>query len=362
MRRAAVVLVLSACRYHEPMIGDDTHGDAPPGSEPPMIDMVVSNCFGNGLDVQNVCLSQPPAQAIDIADTHNYDTGAHGPECDPGIAKFCVVAATTYRIEASGLVGAHGARPLVLIASSTMQIDGALDVASHFNNPMQHVGPAGDSPTCHAGTGVAMSGGGWGGSFGTKGGDGGDTGGGNGGGSAGMTLVPTTLQGGCNGSDGASNGGQRGHGGGAVYLIAASITVNGVINASGESGTGAAHNSRGGGGAGSGGMIVFDTPNLVLGDTGVVFANGGGGGEGSGGLDGVSGTDTSTPTMGGTGGAGNTTGGDGGNGAAGTSDGMPGMTGQNVPDGGGGGGGGAGVIKLFRSPTPTTGVVSPPFS
>lgn len=300
--------------------------------------MTSPNCFGTGLDVQ-VCLTALPSAELHVTSDRNIDTA--GPMCDPGISKFCVIAGTSVQIDAGRTLGASGPRPLVVLSTAQLGIDGVLDVASHINTP-QHSGPGADSPLCHTGTPAGTYGGGWGGSFGTKGGNGGAANGA----IAGTTLVPTTLQGGCKGSDGAGNPGKLGHGGGAVYLIATSISVNGTITASGESGASTPNNSAGGGGGGSGGMIVFDTPMLSIAPTAQIFANGGGGGEGTGGNTGKDGIDALGPGAGGVGGSGGSTGGDGGAGGFGTTGGNNGTAGDATDQGGGGGGGGAGVITI----------------
>jgi len=352
VRALAMIALLAACSFRSTATGStDTSPDAPSDTT----ETLPPNCFGTGLDVR-VCLSAPPSGDFHVTSNRTVDTTS-GPPCDPDITTYCVIAGTAIQIDQGRTLGVSGTRPLILISMGQLGIDGVLDVASHLVTPQQ-VGPGADSPLCHAGTVAANRGGGSGGSLGTKGGNGGPAGGA----MAGATLVPATLQGGCKGSDGAG-GGQLGHGGGAVYLIATSISVNGSINASGESGTGTANDGRGGGGGGSGGMIVFDAPSLFVAPTAQIFANGGGGGEGTGGNTGNDGIDPSGPSAGGAGGGGASTGGDGGAGGFGTADGGAGAPGANVgTEGGGGGGGGAGIIKVFRAPIPSSGMVSPPFS
>ena len=79
--------------------------------------------------------------------------------------------------------------------------------------------------------------------------------------------------------------GAFGPGGGAVYLIANTLVVNGTINASGGGGAGAltgmdGMDGGGGGGGGAGGFIGLDAPTVTVNAAGQIFANGGGGGEG----------------------------------------------------------------------------------
>jgi hypothetical protein len=371
--RGAIVLVamVAGCfspSYHEPACG--AQNECPPGlscmagtckagfdaSLDVPIDAPRLNCFGTGLDV-DVCLTALPGAELHVESDRAVNTNDGSSDCDPGVSAFCVIAGAGVRIDEVNTLSASGTRPLIVVSTEEIVVDGAIDVASGLT-PLR-VGPAADSARCHDGTpATGTHGGGWGGSLGTKGGDGGPVGGA----MAGTTLVPTTLQGGCKGSDGASAGGQAGHGGGAVYLIATSISVSGTINASGGSGSGAAGGGRGGGGAGSGGMIVFDTPMLTVAPGAEIFANGGGGGEGSGGNAGVNGVDPLAPGAGGVGGIGTTTGGDGGVGGFGITAGGAGLPASAGADGTGGGGGGAGVIKVFRAVAPVTGAISPPFS
>jgi hypothetical protein len=356
-RALAVIASLTACSFQSSATGStDTSPDAPgtPGTPDAPPDMTSPNCFGTGLDVR-FCLTAPPAVDLHVMSDSSIDTD--GPMCAPGISKFCVIARTKVEIEQGNTLGASGSRPLVVVSTSDLVIDGVLDVASHINTP-QHAGPGADSMLCHDGTPAGIHGGGWGGSFGTKGGNGGAVNGAN----AGTTLSPTTLQGGCKGSDGAGNPGKLGHGGGAVYLIATSISVTGSIKASGESGASTVNDGAGGGGGGSGGMIVFDTPMLSVAPAAQIFANGGGGGEGTGGNTGKDGTDALNPSAGGVGGSGGSSGGDGGAGGFGTTNGGGGAVGGDATQGGGGGGGGAGVIKVFRATAPSQGMVSPPIS
>jgi hypothetical protein len=358
IRALAMISLLAACSFHSTAPGTgsvDASPQVPIDALP--TDTLPPNCFGTGLGVR-ICLSAPPSTELHVTSTRTIDTTGGSP-CDPDISQFCVIAGTAVQIDSGSTLGVQGTRPLVLISTSRLGIDGVIDVASHLATPPR-VGPGADSPLCHAETAATLRGGGAGGSLGTKGGDGGPMSGA----IAGAALVPTTLQGGCKGSDGSvAGGGQLGHGGGSVYLIATSISVNGSINASGESGTGSKNDGRGGGGGGSGGMIVFDAPTLSVAPGARIFANGGGGGEGTGGNDGKDGIDASSPGTSGVGGSGASTGGDGGAGGAGTADGATGGPGNNVnTEGGGGGGGGAGIIKVFRAPRPSSGMVSPPFS
>jgi hypothetical protein len=275
---------------------------------------------------------------------------------------FCVIAAESIEIEAT--VRAIGSKPLVLVATKTIDVGSTLDAASHRNGAAPYTNTqtgAGADPAggCDGGMQPAGSGGGAGGSLIGSGGLGGaGTGGGTGGTTDGKRAV-TTLRGGCRGQDAAGTGGKGGRGGGAVYLIAeTSITIGAPINASGEGGHPGLANSTGAGGGGSGGMIVLDSPTIT--NNSIVFANGASGGEGSGlstpGTPGPEPGDqnASPPATGGT-----ANGGDGGRGSGGgMADGGNGINGNAAQGGGGGaGGGGIGGIRVFRGTL--TGTVSP---
>ncbi len=301
------------------------------------------NCFGtSGLAL--VCLEEiPPGQlTIDVATS--IDTGS-SPLCAAlraGSSNVCVIAA--HALTFSAPVTVTGLRPLVLLSITAMTISEMLDVASHRGLPP---GAGGDASPCDAGADPTGSGGAQAGTFGSMGGDGGNSEGATDRGTRGAVLpTPATLRGGCIGADGAGSLASRGHGGGAVLLIAETITISGSINASGSPGAGAPAGRHGGGGAGTGGMIVFDAPTITV--SGPVHANGGGGGGGS--SNGTAGSVGSEPPVvgGAPGGAPGGSGGSGGIGSLGAAAGSSGVAGTNNNDGGGGGGGGAGVILQFR--------------
>jgi hypothetical protein len=337
------------------MTGDDAGADAPSG-----------HCYGTGL--VTACFDDVPSGTRTFGNNDTIDTDSD-PMCatTTNAVPACVIAAESITVE-NGFWAATGSKPLVLVATQTISITGTLSVASlrQFN----FVGAGADMPGCDAGTAPTGSSGGAGGSFGGSGGNGAAVGTS---GTAGAALAPAMLRGGCPGQDGADEAaptgpGTGGHGGGAVYLIADdSITVGGLVSASGAGGNGGANGAAaGGGGGGSGGFIAFDTPMLAI--TGNALANGGGGGEGSGNQStGVPGQDMSTATTAAAGGAGGssfaTVGGDGS--VAAQLDGESGAaqcTGTcTTPTSGGGGGGGAGIIKLYRATSASGGGgISPP--
>lgn len=322
-------------------------------------------CFGSGLVM--VCLQDPPRGEITTPAALNTDDAAM---CAPVMtgSEYCVVAAE--KITVSTKLRAYGKKPLVLIASDTIQTVSLIDVGSHRALGAQlEIGAGANSSMCLPGTppGAGGSGGGAGGSFLGRGGAGGDvdaSGGGNSPGAVSAATI-TALRGGCPGHDGAGmTKGVKGNGGGAVFLIAGnSIEVRGGINATGEGGRGALAGSvSGGGGGGSGGMIGFEAPTITI--ASLLLASGGGGGEGSdNATGGISGSDPTTVNPA-TGGGGNSEGGNGGNGSASTSVIAPGVAGGGVAGptigGGGGGGGGTGQIRLPVHATTTGALFSPP--
>lgn len=328
------------------------------------------SCYGASTGLVKPCFPAPPTENVILPTT--IDTSASTlcstvvTSDDNSTANYCVIAGAT--ISVPDAVNVTGAKPLVLVAVTTITIGANLDAASH-RMPAK-IGPGADRSTCDGGAGPTNNGGGAGGSLVGLGGAGGDNAGNNGGGTRGAAQTISTLRGGCPGQGGASGTpGRGGHGGGAVYLIAGtSITIEAAINASGEGGLPGTDNGGGAGGGGSGGMIGLDAPLIT--NNGVVFANGGSGAEGcsSGNTDGAAGNEPTSASPSGQSGGQTQTGGDGGGGGAGgtgggMADGSPGLDAQQFmgnTGGGGGGGGGVGVIKVYRgtlggnhSPPPT---------
>jgi hypothetical protein len=368
------VLVLSACSFRMHAVGNDTvvAGDAPRtidgGPDAPLVD--AGPCFGGGL--ATICLSALPTGNYDVLGMTSVSTDSDCTQVvsQPGGSELCVISGIDIHI--NDALDATGSRPLVLVATHTLEVNGVIDVSSYRvvnggSVTAEHIG-AGEAPSAlcsGAGKGgddgSAGAGGGAGGSFGGTGGMGatGRNGIGGGPGVPASAVIPSFVRGGCAGTAGGNNSGNgrgRGaHGGGAVYLIAnVSITISGTVQAGGEGGFGG-DVGAGGGGGGAGGLIGFDAPAVTV--TGIVYANGGGGGEGGGanqaGFDGTSSVSATTAEPGGTG---NTNGGDGGQGSVGMM--HDGGTGQTNNNGGGAGGGGAGVIFVHPDAT-LGGVVSP---
>jgi len=318
-------------------------------------------CYGSG--IVTVCPDSPITGNTQVSITTSTTLSTttsplcvpyHLPSGAPD-RTYCVVAAKTVSISSTGRWTVNGTRPLVVVATMTMTIDGTIDAASHRGG---NTGPNADPVACPVAGIPTDDAGGPGGSFGTVGGEGGAAANNPKVLAGPSTPNPLALRGGCPGIDGnGGNAGEPGRGGGALSLIASTLQINGTINASGASGIGAGL-SAGGGGGGAGGMIILDAPAITVGTLARIFANGGGGGEGGGASNGGNdGDDSASPTAISVGGGGNAgAGGDGGDGAAGTT---AATAGENSDDSGGGGGGGAGVIRVFPSQT-LAGSISPP--
>jgi hypothetical protein len=372
-RLSALLALIAGCGFsaHAPANpgGDDTPGidAAVPGDAAASIDGAAA-CVAGFLDL---CKQAAPSTALDITNAQSINTDSD-PRCrkltQPAGSDVCLIYATRVAISGGGVLTASGKRPLAIASSSTMTIDGTIDVGSH-GTPQ---GPAADTGNCDFGSNPAMdlggAGGAAGGSFTLAGGNGG-TGDKNDNGAPAGTAPPGThgattpiggvLRGGCAGqtgadestSPGSGNGGSGGHSGGALYLFALqSLEIKGKVRATGEGGN-AGGGMAGGGGGGTGGLVVIESPSITI--SGQLSTNGGGGGQGGGidnlgrrvagrsGLDGNLGT---TAALGGAGALNNDPGfGTGGAGGALTDA----VNGTTADYGGGGGGGAAGVIKLL---------------
>ena len=369
------------CPAHpeDPRCGGDIQ-DAPPmdgdGSNT-TTDAIV--CLGNGNF--RVCFNQPN-QPVSFGDPTTIDTTSD-PLClqsqpmdwmSGGQPAACFIIGSGINLPNVNVVGS---RPLVLIATGNININGMLDVASHNVGPK--VGP-GAPGTCMAtaepgdydGNTKLAGGGGAGGSFfglpGRNGGVGHVTAAAGGIAAASLTVAPVTLRAGCNGQNGGdgqngtNTGGGGGAGGGAVYLLAGqsiAFSATGAINASGAGAT-AGGDQGGGGGGGSGGMIVLYANSITAAVGARMLANGGGAGAGGNNGGPMAGKDPppATPLTQ----AGSTMGCGGcGVGGAGAAHNMPAQVGGDggSSEGGGGGGGGLGYIRtnqliqnIVSSPVP----------
>jgi len=295
----------------------------------------------------------------------------------PSVYAIRVLALT---ISGSGSLVVEGQRPLVILSTGAINIEGALSVGSGtlgspFTASMRATtGPGANDTACTAGAGQPGTdgadgpGGGGGGGFGGEGGAGGlgdDNGNDYPGGPGGLATDPVVVvRGGCPGGHGGTGLGGTpagGASGGALELVSAtSITISGTIYAGGAGGEGGRHGERsGGGGGGSGGYVGLDAPLVSV--SGVIAANGGGGGEGSdqngssAGQAGADGTLSNSPASGGGGQLSN--GGDGGNGQTETSLAQNGSGGNA---GAGGGGGSVGHILVWSETyNPSGGLTTP---
>lgn len=280
-------------------------------------------------------------------------------------SELLIVALDGLRIEAGGSLRVTGARPLVIVSTDEVRVDGTIDVGAQGREPGAGAGSTEcaadlDGQTRSAGVLRAGSGGG-GGGHGTPGGAGAridlddvsipgglDNG----------TDLLSPLRGGCPGGRGghdqlAAGGGAGGGGGGAIQIISATsirIDTDGTISAAGGGGGGASTVSAGGAGGGSGGAILLEAVEIE--QSGVLAVNGGGGGEGSrGGPPGGQGADgalrSDDPADGGVDGSGG--GGDGGKGATRTAQAEGGKVGRHstIAAGSGGGGGGIGRTQVI---------------
>ena len=347
------LVAISACGFPRPPDVPDDGSDA-------------AGCYGSFV---RICFSTPPTTLVALTENTDIDTDA-SPICDQQndqMTHYCVVAGAGFT--STKKISAHGSKPLVLLSTTTMVLAGEIDVSSNHNGSQPR--GAGANPLLCTNTIPATgASGGFGGSFGGKGGDGEQTDGTRGTAAPALLSFPAVLRGGCPGGAGSptGTGGAGGSGGGAVALIAAELRLDGRINASGAGGRGGPASKSGGGGGGSGGMIVLDTPSIVLGANGLLFANGGGGGQGGAGIGGNGpgpgddGSESTGPQISASGGLnGNRDGGYGGPGSAGSAR----TTGANADGnvtGNGGGGAGGGAAGFIRAHGLTGAIVAPPSS
>jgi len=303
---------------------------------------------------------------------------------EPWGPQLSVLHVRTLTIQPDTTVLVRGNRPLVILASGVVSIQGLLDAGAEAGTP----GPAGRLAGGGGGVGggdgehVAdyQDSGGGGGGAGTAGARGGhaicepdcaDAMGGAGG-NLSLTASLITLWGGPGGGNSGALDcpvGAGGAGGGVVQIYSGTsidIDPGGAINAGGGGGGGGtaacAGSASAGGGGGAGGPIYLQAPSIT--HNGTIAANGGGGGGGasSAGTEGGAGADgalDADPAVGGT--AGGDTGKPGGNGGALDTPPEPGV--DDLAQGNGGGGGGAaGRIAFFVNATgtlTTTGITSP---
>ena len=272
----------------------------------------------------------------------------------------------------------QGDKPLMIVASGKMRIDGTIDASSSAINKAPGSNPsqctslaAAAGATCSTEGASGGGGGGFGapGGTGGRGGDGkncgaGVTGRDGGAGGKATDRAALTFRAGCNGGDGAKSNesgsmiGAGGFGGGAVGLIARDlILVTGTIDAGGGGGqTGL--DRAGGGGGGSGGMVFVESKEVNLDASSLLAANGGGGAGGCDhGTTQTAGQDGRPDLVAAKGGLHEGAGGDGGDGGVlGVEN---GKTGNIADRGAGGGGGGVGMIRVHALTGSRNGMTSP---
>ena len=364
------LLMVTACGFPRP-------ADLPsPAGDDASVPVDASLCFGSFV---RVCFdsaadlpTQPRHWGEDGKDVAvDSDIGMECDQHNSQMAAYCVVTGAGMTFAESRTFRVFGDKPLVLLSTDRVELRGIIDASG----PTRGASPD-PRGQCIGGIFAMGLGGGAGGSFGGQGGDG-ESVNGTAGGQAAPRLeqFPAILRGGCSGQAPSAvavgtPGARGGKGGGAIAIIAPTLLLDGVINASGEGGLGGGISGPAAGG-GSGGMIVLDVPKggLAQGPGGLLFANGGGGGEGGDPtLVGSPGVSSSAPTPaapgGGTGGPagpGNIFGGKGGKGSAGgelNGSSAPGNARFNMGGAAGGGGGGAGFIHA--SGIIDDSVISPP--
>jgi hypothetical protein len=204
-------------------------------------------------------------------DVFRVHTGADG--------ELTVFRVRNFTVDYGGL-RVRGQRPLVLVATETIQVLG----------PITHAGVDAECQGSDGGPSALHGGGGAGGSYGSSGGAG--TGGSTSTPPGGdPTLVPLRpgCAGGNGGGGGEGQGGAAGRAGGAIQLVAgealvldAGICVSGSGGGGGGAGATDANGHGGGGGGGSGGAILLESVALQVEANGALVAHGGGGGGGGG--------------------------------------------------------------------------------
>jgi hypothetical protein len=292
-------------------------------------------------------------------------------------SEVCALIVSNLHIASEGTLRVFGPRPLVVLASGDMEIEGTLDVSARGTEPGAGGGVGGTPRAPDGGglvrgrggssMGVYSDGGGGGGGLCSTGGNGGAGGPAMGGGRGeGLVITLEPLVGGGGGGLGPGGGrtvpdgnaGLGGAGGGAVQLTArGTLRLRGRIHAGGGGGGGGAPDDRftnwgAGGGGGGGGGILLEATTLRIEPGAFILASGGGGGAGANAgappSPGRDGREAVTRASGGVGGGMyGASGGGGGAGAEGA--GLDGASNTAEGSNGGGGGGGAGCIVL-RAP------------
>jgi hypothetical protein len=303
---------------------------------------------------------------------------------EPSGPELAVLRAVQVQISPAAVVRVIGSRPLLVVASGSVEVAGVVDAGAHLDQP----GAGGAPPESGSGAGMAgihsgatADGGGGGAGFGTAGAVGGDalctksgcTGtalGGAGGpiyGDLDLSVLVGGSGGGPPGDTPTSCGRQSaGAGGGAIQLssvVEIRIEAGGGINVGGGGGGTGLYcpfeNWGGASGGGSGGAIYLHAPRVI--NLGTLAANGGGGGGGTGEDNtqrpGCDGTLDDQPACGGRGGGFfGSAGGVGG--SAGTAP-EPGTVNRSGEGNGGGGGAAVGRVVVVSDEYQAVGISSP---
>jgi hypothetical protein len=303
-----------------------------------------------------------------------------------------VIWVTSFVVSGAATLRATGSRPLMVVSTGDMTIDGSIDVSSSTRTAGDFdlgAGAIADPSSCSspplAGTRCGKHGasGGGGGGFAIAGGAG--DGGGKGhdcgdgdsdgkpptSGGAPIEGLAGQIRGGCAGApgdftdeDGAviEDRGEGGPGGGALHLTARGVlTVRGTLHAGGAGGRPGSDHRASGGGGGSGGYIGLESNDLRVQQSAVLAANGGGGGGGCDNPTGLAGADGTPFATAAAGGAAQGDGGEGNDGAYLSV--APGTADAAGKRGGGGGGGGVGFIVFYapgQSHIDVGATISPP--
>jgi len=262
-----------------------------------------------------------------------------------------VFFARSWRIEANSMVTAGDAKPIAIVALTTIDVLGRIDASAQNITATAGgfagtTGPGGGKGGGAQGSSanVAPGVGGGGGAFCGAGGAGGNATPSNGAGGVpygNPQLIPLAV--GSAGGAGATFGGASG---GAMQLVAGTsidVEAGGVVSVGGGGGD-PGGSSAGGGGGGSGGGLLLEAPSVTI--AGTLEANGGGGGGGSSGSQyGADATPNGQPASGG---SPSTTGAGGSGGAGASPGGVAGAAGDPAPgtNMAGGGGGGTGYIRI----------------
>jgi hypothetical protein len=322
----------------------------------------------------DICDTTATSAELQIVADTTLNTADDG-VCNGGIVTqsggpdICVVRYGTISVAAAAAVSVTGARPLALVADQMLSVDGILDVSAvgRASGPGGGLTISGGTPAFTAGTGGGGAG------FQTVGAPGGTVAANGGAANGGVASTPQLLQGGPRAAGlmaGGRNVGGGGGGGGATLIACrGAVSVSGLVDAGGGSGTIGVSNGdpmnpadAGGGGGGAGGYVVLQGRAISV--TGQFYANGGGGGSGiPGGANGSDGDRSTNRAPGGV----NANGGSGGAGGAVNLSALPGLRAPvATPSSGGGGGGGVGYFETCTpagvSPMVNPTTTSPAFS